>query len=272
MSDQKEIVEVAPMSIMKADRVQLGMIELAPEDVIARGASIAKALAKVIKDRQLYKEIRGKAHVRVEGWTTLGAIVGIMPREREVKLLTAEQSLNGDPGYEAYVELVRVSDGQVIGGASAVCTIGEKNWAGRDEYAVRSMAITRATGKAFRLSLSWIMQLAGFDPTPAEEMPEVIEHKAAASPKAASTPKTTGAEKSGETAVNIGPSESSMPTQATGKTRTKSVKVGEDAVTMFWQLVTKWQLDKEEAQEVLERHGGNFLHAYEALKASLERQ
>ena len=33
------------------------------------------------------------------------------------------------------------------------------------------MAITRATGKAFRLNYSWIMALAGYEPTPAEEMP-----------------------------------------------------------------------------------------------------
>ena len=48
------------------------------------------------------------------------------------------------------------------------------------------------------------------------------------------------------------------------------VKVGEDAVTMFWQLATKWQLDKEQAAEVLTKHDNNFHHAYEALKASLE--
>ena len=48
------------------------------------------------------------------------------------------------------------------------------------------------------------------------------------------------------------------------------VKVGEDAVTMFWQLATKWELDKEQAAEMLTKHGNNFLHAYEALKASLE--
>jgi ABC-type proline/glycine betaine transport system substrate-binding protein len=32
------------------------------------------------------------------------------------------------------------------------------------------MAITRATGKAYRLGLSWIVTLAGYQPTPAEEM------------------------------------------------------------------------------------------------------
>ncbi|MBK8185727.1 MAG: hypothetical protein IPK63_23660 [Candidatus Competibacteraceae bacterium] len=34
------------------------------------------------------------------------------------------------------------------------------------------MAQTRATGKACRLAFSWIMSLAGYEPTPAEEMPD----------------------------------------------------------------------------------------------------
>ena len=37
------------------------------------------------------------------------------------------------------------------------------------------MALTRATGKAFRLGFSWIITLAGYEATPAEEMDGVIE-------------------------------------------------------------------------------------------------
>jgi hypothetical protein len=39
------------------------------------------------------------------------------------------------------------------------------------------MAITRATGKAARLAFSWIVSMSGFEVTPAEEMPQVIENK-----------------------------------------------------------------------------------------------
>jgi hypothetical protein len=35
------------------------------------------------------------------------------------------------------------------------------------------MAMTRSVGKAFRINHSWMMKIAGFEPTPAEEMPEV---------------------------------------------------------------------------------------------------
>ena len=41
------------------------------------------------------------------------------------------------------------------------------------------MATTRATGKACRLAFSWIVTLAGFDPTPAEEITDQRDDPAA---------------------------------------------------------------------------------------------
>ena len=152
----KEIVHVPE------EHVKLGMLDVAPEQVVNRATKIANALADVIKKKGLSSRIRNKDYVRVEGWSTLGAMIGVLPKEKHVNKI--------DNGYEAYVELVRASDGIVIGGASAICTRDEKNWKDRDEFAVRSMAITRATGKAYRLGMAWIMELAGYAGTPAEEM------------------------------------------------------------------------------------------------------
>lgn len=63
-----------------------------------------------------------------------------------------------------------MSDGACISRASAECG-EEKPWNTRARYARRSMAQTRATGKACRLAFSWVMSLAGYEPTPFEEMP-----------------------------------------------------------------------------------------------------
>ena len=46
----------------------------------------------------------------------------------------------------------------------------EKSWAGRDDFALRSMAQTRATSKALRMPLGFVVTLAGYLATPAEEM------------------------------------------------------------------------------------------------------
>lgn len=55
-------------------------------------------------------------------------------------------------------------------------------WA-HSEFSIRSMAQTRATGKVYRLALSWIMKMAGFEPTPAEEMPNLEVDAGPVAPK-----------------------------------------------------------------------------------------
>jgi hypothetical protein len=75
-----------------------------------------------------------------------------------------------------------MSDQAVISRASAECgssdeldKYGKPVWSNRPRYARRSMAQTRATGKACRLAFSWIMSLAGYEVTPAEEMMPIVE-------------------------------------------------------------------------------------------------
>lgn len=153
--------------VLAESSVMLGAIPTKPQDVISRASDIATELAKIVDKRKLFKNISGRKYVQVEGWNTLGAMLGVLPVEREVHKI--------ENGYEAFVDLIRTSDGMKVGGASAICTVEERNWSNRDEYAVRSMATTRATGKAFRLGFSWIMQLAGYEATPAEEMPSVVD-------------------------------------------------------------------------------------------------
>jgi len=158
--------------VIVSESVQLGTVQAtSPQNVIERAKPVATALAGIINDRKLFTVIGGKKYVQVDGWATLGAMLGVLPRE-----VRSEKIENG---YEAYVELIRTSDGMVIGGASAICTREEHNWKGRDEYALKSMSATRATGKAYRLAFSWIMNLAGYESTPAEEMidVEVVEAK-----------------------------------------------------------------------------------------------
>ena len=161
--------------VIEAQEISLGTIRAtSPDDLVYRATLIARTLTRVVTDQRLYSNISGKKYVKVEGWNTLGALIGIVPREVEVL-----EELDGS--VQATVELIRVSDGAVVGRGSAVVGMDEPTWSKRPRYARRSMAITRATGKAFRLGFSWIMALAGFEATPAEEMvldPEWSEQQA----------------------------------------------------------------------------------------------
>lgn len=161
--DEQEIITVEP-------EIRLGVLAIkTPEDMVKRASEVATALAKVVNDQKLYSVISGKKFVRVEGWSTLGSMLGVIPREVSV--------IENDGDYEAVVELVRVTDGAIVGRGSAIVGADEKTWAGRAKYARRSMALTRATGKAYRLGFSWIMNLAGYEPTPAEEMSDELGPK-----------------------------------------------------------------------------------------------
>lgn len=132
------------------------------QEIIQDASEKATALAGVIESRKLFTEIRGRKHVRVEGWTLLGSLVGVFP------VCVWTKPLND--GWEARVE-ARTLDGNIVGAAEAQCTKKERMWADRDDYALRSMAQTRATSKALRQPLGFIMVLGNYDATPAEEMP-----------------------------------------------------------------------------------------------------
>jgi len=156
------------------DAEVLALSPPSPREQIERATEEAKVLADIIETTRvknpktgrmvpaLYNYIQGKKHVRVEGWTTLAALRGCIPRE--------VSNIETDGVYVATVELVN-AQGRVIGRASAEC--GAKgDWDDRQSYARRSMANTRATSKVCRQVFSWIMVLAGYNATPAEEVPK----------------------------------------------------------------------------------------------------
>ena len=140
-----------------------------PGEVVAVAAAAAKPLADVVEQQKLFTNIGGKKHVRVEGWSLLGSMLGVFAvLDGDVEPVTI-----GDvPGWRATMKAV-TRDGSVVGRATAYCMSDEKNWRNRDDYALISMAQTRATSKALRQPLGFVMTLAGFDATPAEEMPTV---------------------------------------------------------------------------------------------------
>jgi hypothetical protein len=133
-----------------------------PAGQIANAQIIARQLADVIDKQHLYADIKGKRHVLYEGWTLLGSLLGVFPVVEWTKQL--------DNGWEARV-VAKTLMGAEVGAAEAMCTREESRWSKADEYAIRSMAQTRAGSKALRLPLGFVMQLAGYEATPAEEMP-----------------------------------------------------------------------------------------------------
>lgn len=141
----------------------LSIFASSPAETVRFATELANVLKPIIDTQGMFSMINGKKYPKVEAWLTLGAMLGIMPRESKIVELP-------DGSYEASVDLLdRV--GRVVGGASAICGAEEPRWAKAERYARRSMSVTRATAKSYRVAFSWIMGLAGYEVTPAEEMP-----------------------------------------------------------------------------------------------------
>lgn len=128
---------------------------------------LAQDLAKFIKENRLFHNIQGKAYVNVEGWQYAGARLGILPIVEELKRI---EEVDGEIKYQAEVKLMNLRSQQMIGSGFAICSNKEFGKKSYQEFAIASMAQTRAIGKAYRNILAWIIRAAGYEPTPAEEM------------------------------------------------------------------------------------------------------
>lgn len=157
MTQQNELVPVGdslPMTVTAADFT-------AALDDARQKAAIMK---DVVEQSNLFANISGRKFLTVEAWQVIGRAYGLSWRVNE----TTE--LDGG-GWLAHC-LVAAPDGRIIAEADAECgSAGDKPWDARPRYQQRSMAQTRAVSKALRSALSWVVVLAGYEPTPAEEMP-----------------------------------------------------------------------------------------------------
>ena len=127
---------------------------------------LAKDLAKFIKDNKLSTTVQGKEFVNVEGWQYAGSRLGIVPIVEHVINVGSPEELK----YQAKVTLFDIRHGVTVGAGFAVCSNKESGKKFYQEFAIMSMAQTRAVGKAYRNILAWIIRAAGYEPTPAEEM------------------------------------------------------------------------------------------------------
>lgn len=138
-----------------------------PNDIMA----FATNLKDLIVQNNLFTNIKGKNYVNVEGWQIAGAFTGVFPIVEKVENLSTDL---GKFKYRAEVTL-RDKDNNIVGSGMAICSNQEPGKKDFAEYAVASMAQTRAVGKAFRMKIGWLLKVAGYETTPAEEMDAVKE-------------------------------------------------------------------------------------------------
>jgi hypothetical protein len=155
-----------------------------PPDVVLKEAmQAAKALGDVVSKKKKPVIMNGEQYLEFEDWQTVGRFYGITAKV----ISTAFIDYGNAQGFEAKAVAIR-SDGMEISAAEAMCLNDEEKWSTRPKYEypdgkktkvgdvpvplfqLKSMAQTRACAKALRNVLAWVVVLAGYKPTPAEEM------------------------------------------------------------------------------------------------------
>lgn len=186
------VMQVPEAQIVQPDDGFTLRLARKPEQIIAEARMCAEALVAAVK-RNGWVQVfgsgkQGREHLYFEAWSFLANMYRVTPRIKETRLV----QIGDVTGYEAYAEAFHVPSGIVISTADSMCLDDEENWDMRPEYEwrgpsnarekikvgerpvplfqLRSMAQTRAMSRALKGPFSWIVAMAGYAPTPAEDM------------------------------------------------------------------------------------------------------
>jgi hypothetical protein len=173
-----------------------------PAAMIEQATAIATACAAIIERQGMRVNMgtrdKPRWHVEVEGWQTLGTLLGLTPalewarpwvspetgKPDRVRYTARVEHYEGRgqqrriarvttydvDGYSWEARLVIRRGEHVFGEAEALCSRKEARWGRADDYAIKSMAITRATSRAYKQAAGWVIALAGYEATPAAEV------------------------------------------------------------------------------------------------------
>jgi len=136
-----------------------------PTALHRRSIAVANAVREGVLGQTI--EIQGKKYIQSPGWAMMANAFGFVVSGGEVR--------KEGEGFVAKAYLKRVDDGVVVAEAEGYCDRTEPRWKSAPEYAVRSMAQTRAASKVCKMALASCVPLMGvknLSVTPAEEVPE----------------------------------------------------------------------------------------------------
>lgn len=151
--------------------------QVPPKEVMRYAQAAAREIVAVARSGNLLANVGGREYPLTECMTLIGRLTGHTVRVEWSRKVPQEWGI-GD-GWEARATVMD-SAGHEVAAAESMCLRSERSWSKRDEFAVRSMAQTRASGKALRLALGYIVTLAGWEALPAEEITDEMRGKGGA--------------------------------------------------------------------------------------------
>ena len=147
--------------------VKVEVTDVSPKQVIQEARIKADALREVVEKLHLYQVFHGKRYLTLEAWEVLGKFCNLTANIEWVRAV----ELWDEHGFEARA-VVTDTNGKVVSVAESMTMNGEQIWKGKPIFQLKSMSQTRSLSKAYRMCLSYIVSLAGFEATPSDEMTE----------------------------------------------------------------------------------------------------
>ena len=156
-----------------------------PNRVLAEAHRAARALKDVVSKKEKPVIMNGEQYLEFEDWQTLAKFYNVTAKVTETKYV---EFPGGVRGYEAKAVAFHGPTGIDVSAAESMCLNDEDKWSTRAKYEyqngkrvkvgevtvplfqLKSMAQTRACAKALRNCLAWVVVLAGYKPSVAEEM------------------------------------------------------------------------------------------------------
>lgn len=224
-----------------------------PEAVLAEAAKAARALARVLESKKDKVMINGVQYLEFEDWQTLARFYGVTAKViATTPVMSPTAKVDTVIGYEARAVAVR-PDGTEISAAEAMCLNDERNWEDKPLFMLRSMAQTRACAKALRNILGWVTILAGYEATPAEEMP--VGQEGATGGGAART-------------VMSGHRRAASPKERSRKTTYLS---HEESFNVIARMIGRCA-DEQSVRKIMEMYGGDIAGLPDNMKTALVEQ
>src|SRR3990167_84633 len=175
---------------LEVRQTEVGIV-LQPEETIEIARRAAKALQSVVSQKPKPVIMNGEQYLEFDDLQLLGQFYRYAVKTGDATPV----DIDGVKGAKAHADLVDFHTGLIVGGAEAYCMRDEEKWNTRPKYEwqeqpdgqnklvkiadepvpwfqLASMAQTRAGAKAFSNRLRWVVVLAGYRGTPAEEMNE----------------------------------------------------------------------------------------------------
>jgi hypothetical protein len=179
---------------------QVGDLKLwrVPEEILIEAQQAATALQKRIAGKKKPVIFNGEQYIENDDWQMLAHFFNYAPKIESTEFVQYGEIR----GFKAVAVLLNERTSAVVGRGEALCLDEEDNWGTRTKYEwqndprgggrkkvavgevntplfqLASMAQTRACNKAMSNKLKWVVSLAGYSTTPAEDM-----HDATLAPK-----------------------------------------------------------------------------------------